>query len=154
MSEEEESATQVSKFMTKPVITADVDQTIKSICKTMYENNIGSVVIVKRQKDDSSEPVGIITESDIIRKMGSVELFSTQTAVSELMSKNIISIKSDSKISDAIGVMHGNNIRRLIVVDNNGKMLGIITDKDMLKAIARKKSITSAYIPKEFDIKD
>jgi predicted transcriptional regulator len=140
--------------MTKPVITADVDQTIKSICKTMYENNIGSVVIVKRQKDDSSEPVGIITESDIIRKMGSVELFSTQTAVSELMSKNIISIKSDSKISDAIGVMHGNNIRRLIVVDNNGKMLGIITDKDMLKAIARKKSITSAYIPKEFDIKD
>ena len=140
--------------MTKPVITADVDQTIKSICKTMYENNIGSVIIVKRQTDDSSEPVGIITESDIIIKIGSVELFSTQTAVSELMSKNIISIKSDSKISDAIGIMHGNNIRRLLVVDNNGKMVGIITDRDVLKAIARKKPITSAYIPKEFDIED
>ena len=154
MSVEEESAAPASKFMTKPVITADVNQTIKSICKTMYENNIGSVVIVKRQTDDSSEPVGIITESDIISKIGSVELFSTQTAVSELMSKNIISIKPDSKISDAIGIMHGNNIRRLLVVDNNGKMLGIITDKDMLKAIARKKPITSAYIPKEFDIED
>lgn len=154
MSVEEESAAPASKYMTKTVITADVDQTIKSICKTMYENNIGSVVIVKRQTDDSSEPVGIITESDIIRKMGSVELFSTQTAVSELMSKNIISIKSDNKISDAIGVMHGNNIRRLLVVDSNGKILGIITDKDMLKAIARKKPITSAYIPKEFDTED
>ena len=70
------------------------------------------------------------------------------------MSKNIISIKSDSKISDAIGIMHGNNIRRLLVVDNNGKMVGIITDRDMLKALARKKPITSAYIPKEFDIQD
>ena len=39
---------QVSKFMTKTVTTANVDQTIQSVCKTMNDNNLGGLVIVKR----------------------------------------------------------------------------------------------------------
>ena len=57
-------------------------------------------------------------------------------------------------MSDAIGLMHGNNIRRLPVIDNDGKMVGIITDKDILKAAARKSSVATAYVPKEFDVED
>ena len=38
----------VSKFMTKTVITANLDQTIQSACKIMNENNLGGIVIVKR----------------------------------------------------------------------------------------------------------
>jgi CBS domain-containing protein len=153
MNMEDESAP-VSKFMTKTVITANVDQTIQSVCKMMHENRIGSLVIVKGGMY-GNEPLGIITESDIIHNLGSVELFTTQTPVRELMSNNIISIKPHNTISDAIRIMHGNNIRRLPVVDdNNGKMIGIITDKDILKAVARKTSITTAYIPKEFDIEE
>jgi CBS domain-containing protein len=144
----------VSKFMTKIVMTATLDQTIQSVCKIMNENNIGSVVIVKRGVS-GNELVGIITERDIIRKIGEADLFTTQTPIRELMSTNLISIKPDNTISDAIGLMHGNNIRRLPVIDNDGKMVGIITDKDILKAAARKKSsITTAYVPKEFDVED
>jgi CBS domain-containing protein len=144
----------VSKFMTKIVMTATLDQTIQSVCKIMNENNLGSVVIVKRGVS-GNELVGIITERDIIRKIGEADLFTTQTPIRELMSTNLISIKPDNTISDAIGLMHGNNIRRLPVIDNDGKMVGIITDKDILKAAARKKSsITTAYVPKEFDVED
>lgn len=142
----------VSKYMTKTVMTANLDQTIQSVCKVMSENNVGGIVIVKRGVS-GNEPVGIITERDIIRKIGDVDLFTTQTSVRELMSNNLISIKPDNTIGDAIGLMHGNNIRRLPVIDKDGKMVGIITDKDILKALARKKSsITTAYIPKEFDV--
>jgi CBS domain-containing protein len=144
---------QSHKFMTKTVLTANVDQTIQSVCKIMHENHIGSVIIV-RKEIDGNRPLGIITESDIIHKIGSVELFTTQTPVRELMSNNIISIKPRNTISDAIGIMHGNNIRRLPVIDNDGKMVGIITDKDILKAIARNSSIASAYISREFDLED
>ena len=153
--EERESpdTAQVSGFMTKTVITANIDHTIQSICKIMNENNIGSVVIVKRGIN-GNEPVGIITERDIIRKIGDVELFTTQTPVRELMSNKIISIKPDNTTSDAIRLMHGNNIRRLPVIDNDGNMIGIITDKDILKVSLRKKSIATAYIPKEFDVED
>ena len=144
----------VSNFMTKTVMTATLDQTIQSVCKIMNENNLGGIVIVKRGVS-GNEPVGIITERDIIRKIGETDLFTTQTPIRELVSTNLISIKPDNTISDAIGLMHGNNIRRLPVIDNDGKMVGIITDKDILKAAARKKSsITTAYVPKEFDVGD
>ena len=155
MSIEDESAAAapVSKFMTKTVLTANFDQTIQSVCQIMHENHIGSVVIVKREMD-GNKPLGIVTERDIIRKIGSVELFTTQTAIRELMSNNVISIKPHNTISDATRIMHGNNIRRLPVIDDDGKMVGIITDKDVLKAIAGKRSIASAYISREVDVGD
>ena len=66
-----------------------------------------------------------------------------------------IPIKPDNTINDAIELMHGNNIRRLSVIDNDGKMIGTITNKDILKVAARKKSsIVNAYVPKEFDVED
>jgi CBS domain-containing protein len=88
----------------------------------MSENNIGAVVVVKRGIN-GNEPVGIITERDIIRKIGAVDLFTTQTPIRELISNSLISIKPHNTISDAIGLMHGNNIRRLPVIDNDGKMI-------------------------------
>jgi CBS domain-containing protein len=143
----------VSNFMTKTVMTAGIDQTIQSVCKIMNENNLGGVVIVKRGVS-GNELVGIITERDIIRKIGEADPFTTQTPIRELMSTNLISIKPDNTISDAIGLLHGNNIRRLPVIDNDGKMVGIITDKDILKAVSTKSSTATAYVPKEFDVED
>lgn len=139
----------VSKFMTKTVITANLDQTIQSACKIMNENNLGAIVIVKRVVS-GNEAVGIITERDIIRKIGEAELFTTQNSIRELMGTNLVTIKPNDTIADAVGLMHGNNIRRLPVMDEHGKMVGIITDKDVLKAAARK----SSYIPREFDVEE
>jgi CBS domain-containing protein len=146
-------STPVSKFMTKTVITATLDQTIQTVCKIMYENNIGSVVIVKREVDGFL-PIGIITERDITHALGSVELFPTQTPLRELMSTNVISIKPDSSIHDAVAIMHGNNIRRLPVINDDGKMVGIITDKHILGAIAGKNPNATAFMAKEFQTEE
>ena len=146
-------STPVFKFMTKTVITATLDQTIQTVCKIMYENNIGSVVIVKREVDGFL-PIGIITERDITHALGSVELFPTQTPLRELMSTNVISIKPDSSIHDAVAIMHGNNIRRLPVINDDGKMVGIITDKHILGAIAGKNPNATAFMPKEFQTEE
>ena len=123
--------------MTKNIVTATVDQTIQSICSLMHKNNIGSVVIVRRVVD-GLKPIGIITERDIIHQIGKVELFSTQSSVRELMTssgnKDLVIITSDTSVSDAISTMHANNIRRLPIIDSKDKkMIGIITDKDILK---------------------
>jgi CBS domain-containing protein len=131
----------VSKYMTKNVITATAEQTIQYICTLMHENNIGSVVIVRRAID-GLKPIGIITERDIIHQIGKMELFSTQSSVRELMTssgnKDLVTITSDTSLSDAISTMHANNIRRLPIIDNKDKiMIGIITDKDILKIYSR-----------------
>ncbi|HZI70215.1 MAG TPA: CBS domain-containing protein, partial [Nitrososphaeraceae archaeon] len=99
-----------------------------------------------------------ITERDIIHQIGKVDLFATQSSVRELMSgsgsRDLITISSDTSVSDAISTMHANNIRRLPIIDDNDKrMIGIITDKDIIKIILRISGITTSnYIPSTFNV--
>ena len=52
----------VSNFMTRNVKTETEDQNIQAVCKTMNENNIGSVIVMTPPYDYNQKPVGIITE--------------------------------------------------------------------------------------------
>jgi CBS domain-containing protein len=124
---------QVSSIMTGEVITARADETIKTVCKLMYENDIGSIVIVKRTVDDANKPVGIITERDIVRQIGLSELFVVQAPIRQIMSTPLVTIGPNNPIRDAIEIMQLKKIRRLVVIDDREKMIGIITIKDALK---------------------
>ena len=123
----------VSSIMTGEVITATADETIKTVCKLMYENDIGSIVIVKRTVDDANKPVGIITERDIVRQIGLSELFVVQAPIRQIMSTPLVTIEPNNPIRDAIDIMQLKKIRRLVVIDDREKMIGIITIKDALK---------------------
>jgi CBS domain-containing protein len=122
----------VSSIMNGGVITATADETIKTVCKLMYEDDIGSIVIVKRTVDDANKPVGIITERDIVRQIGLSELFVVQTPI-QIMSTPLVTIEPNNPIRDAIEIMQLKKIRRLVVIDDREKMIGIITIKDALK---------------------
>jgi CBS domain-containing protein len=98
----------------------------------MYENQIGSIVVVKRTVDGIN-PIGIITERDIVRQIGSSELFIVQAPIREIMSTPLVTIRPNSLIRDAIETMRLKNISRLPVIDNKGIMVGIVTYKDLLK---------------------
>lgn len=123
----------VSSIMTGEVITATADETIKTVCKLMYDNDIGSIVIVKRTVDDANKPVGIITERDIVRQIGLSELFVVQAPIRQIMSTPLVTIGPNNPIRDAIDIMQLKKIRRLVVIDDREKMIGIITIKDALK---------------------
>lgn len=123
----------VSSIMTGEVITATADETIKTVCKLMYKNDIGSIVIVKRTVDDANKPVGIITERDIVRQIGLSELFVVQAPIRQIMSTPLVTIGPNNPIRDAIEIMQLKKIRRLVVIDDREKMIGIITIKDALK---------------------
>lgn len=123
----------ISSIMTGELITATADETIKTVCKLMYENDIGSIVIVKRTVDDANKPVGIITERDIVRQIGLSELFVVQAPIRQIMSTPLVTIGPNNPIRDAIEIMQLKKIRRLVVIDDREKMIGIITIEDALK---------------------
>ena len=135
----------VSNVMVRNVKTAEENQSINSIAKVMSENNIGSVVIVK--SNDVEGLSGIITERDIARIGWSSHRSSSilQLLARDIMSKPVITIDAASSIQDAIQSMKLNNIRRLPVVDREGKkMVGIITDKDIFRAIINNQSLVAS----------
>ncbi len=122
----------VSTIMSTDVKTATEDETIQTVCKSMYEHEIGSVVVVKRTVDGIN-PIGIITERDIVHQIGSSDLFVVQAPIRQIMSTPLVTIGPNSLIRDAIEIMRLKKISRLPVIDNKGIMVGIVTYKDLLK---------------------
>ena len=138
-------AVQVSDIMVRNVKTAEENQSINAIAKVMSDNNIGSVVIVK--SNEAGVLAGIITERDIVRIAGAAQTSSTtllQLIARDIMSKPVITINAESSIHDAIQSMKLNNIRRLPVVNREGRMVGIITDKDIFRAIINNQSLIAS----------
>jgi CBS domain-containing protein len=124
----------VSSIMTTNVKTATEEETIQTVCKSMYENEIGSIVVIKRTIDGIN-PIGIVTERDIVRQIGLSELFVVQAPIRHIMSTPLVTIEPNSPIRSAIEIMQQKNIRRLPVIDNKGIMVGIVTSTDLLKEI-------------------
>jgi len=128
-----------AKFMSKKVITAKINSTVQSVCKSMYDNNVGSVVIVK-PTTEGTVPVGMITERDVVKIVGSLELFSPEVPIRPFMSSPLVTGSSAMTITKAIEIMSKKNIRRLPITDKDSireKLVGIITEKDIIKAIGK-----------------
>jgi CBS domain-containing protein len=123
----------VSSFMTRNVKTETEDQNIQAACKIMNENNIGSVIVIKII-DGNNRAVGIITERDVVRILGLLQTSLLLVPLREHMSKPLVTLRPNNSIKDAIQTMQLNNIRRIPIVEKEN-LEGIITDKDIFKAI-------------------
>lgn len=118
--------------MTRKMITLDKGLSVKSAIKLMVKKNIGSVVVTA---DSSSDPVGILTERDILKSIAYKRIRPEITKIEEVMSTPILSVEADTTLGDAAQLMIKKNIRRLLVKEGN-KYVGIITQRDLQKLMA------------------
>jgi CBS domain-containing protein len=142
-------ALSISNYMTKDVKTATERQSMKEVTKLMYENDIGCLVIVSYL--DLHKPTGIVTERDILKVISldqltkpasSYEISLFDLTVQSFMTKPVITIAANRTLWDAIQTMQQNNIRRLPVTGGtNNWLVGIITEKDVMRAIAKNRTI-------------
>ena len=140
----------VSRIMTSPVKTIREDETVQQACKTMVENNIGGVIAVTA----SNAPAGIITERDVVRHLAEKPI-SFAAPASQIMSKPLVTIHPNGSLRDALQAMQSRDIRRLVVVSDDGKnMMGIVTDKDIFRFISRNESVSSAFVSEEVLARD
>ena len=135
----------VSSFMTRDVKTEKEDQNVLTACRIMHENNIGSVIIVKKDDKNNIKPVGIITERDVVRLLGSLNPSLLQTPLRDIMSKPLINVSINSSVRDAIQTMQQKNIRRLVISDGE-RMIGIITAKDVFRAIMNNQDLIPSLL--------
>lgn len=137
--------------MNPKVQTDFEDQNIKSSCNIMLASDIGCVIIVTHNREPT--PVGIITERDVVRILGKLNPDLLQTPLRELMSKPLITIEQTASINDATKLMNNKKIRRLVAVDKNNKMTGILTQTDIFNAIDKDPSLFSDFYGNAFSSK-
>jgi CBS domain-containing protein len=117
----------VRDVMTRTVVTAPPDMTAAQAGKKMVENRVGSIIVVK-----DGEPVGIVTESDMVANVIFKNLKPSSVRLEQLMSKPLITTKSSDDVHEAVLLMAQKKIRRLPVIDGD-VLVGIITDADVIQ---------------------
>ena len=128
----------VRDIMVRNVVTIEHDKTAKDVAILLAEKGISSLVVVK-----DGNPIGLVTERDLARKVSTTDKKSSEVMLSELMSANFRWVEPRTPIEDAVQKMLNKNIRRLLVLDN-GKLVGIITETDLAKYLRSKLLIDGA----------
>jgi CBS domain-containing protein len=115
----------VRDIMNSPVVSASPNDTIHDIAKKMKEGNIGSIVIMEKDK-----PVGIVTDWDIVSNAIVNDTKPSQIKAKDVM-QEIYTIESEESITEAARMLRKHNIKRLGVVYKN-RLVGIISSSDVI----------------------
>lgn len=136
---------QIRDIMEKNVITINHDKMALDAAQLMKEKEISFLVVLKNE-----EPIGVVTESDFVRKLAASDKVSSKVPLSEIMSYKFRSVNPSTEIEDAVQKMLNNKIKRLLVIDE-GKLAGVITQTDLTSFLRSKLLIdgTVDSIPEE-----
>ena len=121
------AATVVRDIMTKNIVTIEGNKTALEAAKLMSEKGISSLFVMK-----DTEPIGIVTERDFIKKVCAKELPIGQVKIADIMSKILTTADPEMRIEVAVQRMINHRVRRLPITEA-GKIVGIITVTDLAK---------------------
>lgn len=119
----------VNEFMSKDVCFVKPDCKVYDAARIMCENHIGCIPVC----DDEKHVVGLITDRDIVIRSIACDKDTKTTNVSDIMTCNVCTCGCEKSINEAQNTMAQNQIRRLPVVDENNKMVGVITLGDLAR---------------------
>ena len=121
----------VSAVMRKGVIVANSSVSIAKCAEQMARNKVGSLVIMEKGK-----AIGIVTERDLVRKVvAKGRKASTAVPVKKIMSTPMRVIEQNKSVIDAVAIMKRYGVKRLPVIDAQKKLVGIVTDNDITRAV-------------------
>lgn len=109
------------------LVTVNKKTSLKNTLGAMVKNNISSVIIT----NDKNLAEGIITERDILKL--SAQKIDLKQKVAKFMSSPIYSVKLDNDLKDVVNLLKTKGIRRVVIEDNSGIPVGIITERDILR---------------------
>ena len=118
--------------MTKKLETIAISNSAQEAAKKMRDKNVSSLLVIDNNNNNNSKPIGIVTERDLVRKVCVNDASSKHTIIQDVTSSPLITIDAISSVEVAADVMIQNNVRHLLVVEDNdvNKPLGIITPGD------------------------
>lgn len=118
-----------SDIMTRDVVTCTPENTIVEVAQIMKTEDIGPVLIVDNEQ--SKTLVGILTDRDIVVKVIADGKDPRNTPAGEAMSKKLVTCRADDDVDVAMKAMAQFQLRRIPVVGENMKLLGIISQADV-----------------------
>ena len=127
----EEYLEEIGDYMSSPVISIDSELTVQEAAQQMHAKNVGSVLVRIYDKY-----VGVLTETDLSRKVVSKRLDPETTMVSSVMTTPILTMDRYMPVKEAEEFMKKKNIRHLAVTEED-KIVGVLSVKDLVSCYSK-----------------
>ena len=123
----------VHQIMQSDVTIITPDTTAQAVAALMQARNIGFVPVCENRR-----PVGVVTDRDIVLRLMCRTGLGADMSVGQIMSEPVIICRADDSISHGAAIMGDYQIRRLIVCDDDGQIVGILSLGDIARDVCEK----------------
>jgi CBS domain-containing protein len=131
----------VGQICTRTVITAKPDETARAAADRMLHYNVGSLVVV-----DNNKPVGILTDRDLVLRVMARGDDPDAVNITSIMTTKPVCVQEQTPLEDAMNLLRGYQIRRLIVVNQAQELIGIFALDDMLEMLGEEQQAIAALM--------
>ncbi len=130
-----------SDVMTKKPVCCLPGDSVSKAAQWMNKENVGSIPVIENQ--ETGKLLGIVTDRDLAIKVIANERDAKTTKVADVMTEKVISCHMDEDIKKALDAMAKHQLRRMPVVDNDLKIVGIISQADVATRINKPEETAS-----------
>ena len=125
---------QIRDLMTADVATCTPDASLQEVADMMLECDCGMIPIVAGE--GTTRPVGTVTDRDITVRAVAAGNNPLDLTANDVMTGNPIVINRDASHEEAMEKMEANQLRRILVIDNNGECVGIVSQADIARHLS------------------
>ncbi|MEA5098601.1 MAG: CBS domain-containing protein [Burkholderiaceae bacterium] len=122
-------------YCNREVVITEPDTTVLDAAQMMRTHHVGTLVIVDKSTG-VAKPKGIITDRDLVISVMAQNLKADTIQVADIMSESLYTVHEDENMTDAMRLMRSHGVRRILVVDREGALQGIMSVDDMVTLLA------------------
>jgi CBS domain-containing protein len=138
INQKESSMKHLKDIMTKDVACLLPDSSLIDVAKKMVECNCGEIPIV--ESFENKRVVGVVTDRDIVCRTIAVEKNPLECFAKDCMTGTVVMGELDMSLENGLDLMEENKIRRLPIVDSQGRLCGIISQADLVNRVRKSKA--------------
>jgi CBS domain-containing protein len=127
--------TQLKDFASSVVAVVEPETSALVVAQVMRRHHVGALVVIDAV--EKSRPVGIVTDRDLVLELMAEGLDPAVFTAGDIMSVDLVLASPDMDAMDAVQLMNTHQLRRLVIADDAGRLVGIVTMEDVLGLLAR-----------------
>jgi len=125
----------ISEICNRDVVIVRPNDTALEAGKLMRQHHVGDVVVVE-ERGGVRVPVGVVTDRDLVVEIMAPELDPGVITAGDIMSPELVTVKENTGVFEAIQYMRAKGVRRLPVVNDSGGLVGILSLDDLLELLS------------------
>jgi CBS domain-containing protein len=119
----------VNEIMTASPACCTPDTSLREVAAMFVDHDCGAIPVV--DGEDTRRPIGIVTDRDIACRAIAKGLNALELTARDCMSSPSVTVPEDASLDEAIRLMEDNKVRRLPVVDERGRCIGVVAQADI-----------------------